>query len=359
MNSSSKKVVLYFYTQGATFIQKDIVLLSKLAKVEPHAFPYKEKWKTPFLFVSQLAFLLRHIQDWQHSIIVSQFAGYHSFLPCLLGKIVKIKTIIVAGGTDCVAFPSLKYGHFQNRLLALFTRWSYRLVHTVSAVHESLFWRQNNYYLPEEAIQGIRHFVPDAQFKENVIPNGYETTQFTILKDWAKRPPLSFISVSAGLDSPIRMKLKGIDMVLALANRLPNAKFTLVGGSPPPDFQIPPNVTCIPFVDNSQLPHLYNEHQFYIQLSISEGFPNALCEAMACGCIPVVSQVASMPEIVGNAGLVIEKRELDLLVDHVSTFIRQESLDRLSTQARSLIVERFPIETRAEGLRKLLNSHFP
>lgn len=356
MDINQHKVILYFYTQEATFIQKDIALLGEILPVYPHSFPAREKWKTPLLFVSQMWFLLRHLAKWKRAIVVCQFAGYHSLLPCLWAKISGIKSVIVAGGTDCVAYPSLKYGHFQNRLLSLFTCWSYLLVHTVSAVHESLFWRKNDYDGPEEAIQGIRHFVPDAGFRENVIPNGYDTQKFAISTAWEQRPAATFLSVSAGLESPVRMKLKGIDLVLALAERLPDARFTLVGGRPKADQPLPSNVRCIPFIENSGLPDLYNQHQFYLQLSVSEGFPNALCEAMASGCVPIVSQVASMPEIVNHTGLTIEKRDIELLTDQVNSFLNRVDLAELSTQARARIVELYPLETRSRGLRSLLKS---
>ena len=37
------------------------------------------------------------------------------FLPILFSKIFFKKSIVVAGGTDCVSFPSIGYGNFSNK----------------------------------------------------------------------------------------------------------------------------------------------------------------------------------------------------------------------------------------------------
>jgi len=349
-------VILYFYPQKATFVQKDLDILNQEFTVYECGFQASQKWKTPILFLKQIAFLLTHFASWKKATAIVQFAGYHSFIPSLWAKLFSRPCIIVAGGMDCVSFPSLGYGNFQNRLLALFSAWSYRLVKVVSAVHKSLFIRKDNYYLESESEQGILHFVPTARFIQNEIPNGFDTTLFAIKSQWAERKTNSFISISASLDDPIRMKLKGIDMVLELAKACPELSFTLVGSSGGVNLNIPGNVNLVPFVANDQLPDLYNQHQFYMQLSISEGFPNSVCEAMACGCIPIVSAVASMPEIVGETGLIISKRDINELKSNVLSYIKTSGLDLISSKCADSILKRYPLERRNEELIKLIKS---
>jgi glycosyltransferase involved in cell wall biosynthesis len=114
-------------------------------------------------------------------------------------------------------------------------------------------------------------------------------------------------------------------------------------------------VQLIPYVENQKLPALYNQHQFYIQLSISEGFPNALCEAMACGCIPIVSNVASMPEIVNGNGLIVEKRDIEILEKSLREFLTHDNKD-FSNKASDSIASRFPFEIRKNALIQLIDS---
>src|SRR5690606_39307412 len=52
-------------------------------------------------------------------------------------------------------------------------------------------------------------------------------------------------------------------------------------------YRPPENVTIVGPRPREALPAEYGAASVYLQLSRSEGLPNVLCEAMACGCIPV------------------------------------------------------------------------
>jgi glycosyltransferase involved in cell wall biosynthesis len=121
----------------------------------------------------------------------------------------------------------------------------------------------------------------------------------------------SFISVATHTSSPARARVKGYDLIEQLAAKNPEWKFTLVG-----DSNYKPqssNIEVLGKETAASLVQLYNTHEYYLQLSSSEGFPNALGEAMACGCVPIGSAVGAIPEIIGDTGLLLPRKELDTL----------------------------------------------
>lgn len=66
------------------------------------------------------------------------------------------------------------------------------------------------------------------------------------------------------------------------------------------------------FVDEEELPLWYNAAEALLYPSLYEGFGLPPLEAMACGTPVVVSETSSLPEVVGDAGLLLDPHEPDL-----------------------------------------------
>lgn len=63
------------------------------------------------------------------------------------------------------------------------------------------------------------------------------------------------------------------------------------------------------FVPDEELPALYNAADVLVTPSFYEGFGLPALEAMACGTPVIVSDVSSLPEVVGEAGVRIDPRD--------------------------------------------------
>lgn len=63
------------------------------------------------------------------------------------------------------------------------------------------------------------------------------------------------------------------------------------------------DVKFLGWVDQKDLPALYNLAHCLFFPSVYEEFGIPTCEAMACGCPPVVANTGALPEIAGDAGL--------------------------------------------------------
>ena len=66
------------------------------------------------------------------------------------------------------------------------------------------------------------------------------------------------------------------------------------------------NVEFTGWLSDDDLHAMYGRASVYVQASRHEGFGLAVAEAMLAGCVPVVMNVTAMPEVVGDAGVLIE-----------------------------------------------------
>ena len=97
------------------------------------------------------------------------------------------------------------------------------------------------------------------------------------------------------------------------------------------------------------LNNYYNKTKFYLQLSNFEGFGVAICEAMLCECIPIVSNVNYLPEIIGNSGFILNKRNKTMLVDLIHKALSSDT-EKLSKLSRDRIKKEFHVSKRKEML---------
>ncbi len=153
---------------------------------------------------------------------------------------------------------------------------------------------------------------------------------------------------------------KGYDLLARVAARRPELMFVWVGIDPcwltelNAKFGLDrlTNLTLIPQLPQGDLHALMRQSAVYAQPSISEGMPNALMEAMLMGCLPVGSRVAGIPTVIGDWGLIIDRRDSEALEDALDQALSREP-DRAAI-SRS-VRECFNRERRREGLLRLLS----
>ncbi len=77
------------------------------------------------------------------------------------------------------------------------------------------------------------------------------------------------------------------------------------------DLRVKDKVRFTGFVSDEELVYLYNGAEVFVYPSFYEGFGIPVLEAMACKVPVVVSDSSSLPEIVGDAGVLIDPNSVD------------------------------------------------
>ena len=345
---SEKKKLLFIYPQLYTFVKTDLELLSDKFQIISFNQKWSSKYLLPFNLIVQFFYLLFNLVK-VDTILIS-FGGYHSLLPALFGKIFNKKIFIIVHGTDCVSFPEINYGNLRNPIMRFFISNTYNLVDKILPVSKSLVYTKNTYYAKTPIEFGYSYHLKDITTPYKVIHNAVDHSFWCKDKNTLK-DNTTFISVL----SNGKEHIKGVDLLCEVTSSFPNCKFFLAGIDNIDSLKIPKNVICLGRLNPKQLREYYSKSRFYLQLSNTEGFGVSLCEAMLCECIPIVSSVNMLPEIVGDTGFILEARDSSMLSGLINDAISC-NFDLFSKKARLKIKDNYYMQKRKSSLIKELTS---
>ncbi|MBL7074569.1 glycosyltransferase family 4 protein [candidate division KSB1 bacterium] len=249
------------------------------------------------------------------------------------------KSVIILGGVDVAKEREINYGIWLNPWKSKLVRFAYRHADKILVVDPSL---------KEKAVRLAKYNGNNIVY----LPMGYNSNF------WRPSGPKEPIVLTAALyEDPQRVKVKGIDKLIETARVLKDVSFVVVGVKetliPTLQKMSSKNITFIPPVPRERLVSYYQRAKVYCQPSYTEGFPNALCEAMLCGCIPVGTKVAGIPTAIGDSGLMVPYGDISALS---SALKKALAMDEGSGQlARNRIANLFPMERREKGLIEIIS----
>jgi glycosyltransferase involved in cell wall biosynthesis len=89
------------------------------------------------------------------------------------------------------------------------------------------------------------------------------------------------------------------------------------------------------YLPDADLAALYNAAIALVYPSVYEGFGLPAVEAMACGCPVIAANTSSLPEVVGDAGFLVDPYDVPALTQVIERVIADEAFAR-SLRARGL-----------------------
>ena len=320
--------ILFTASLDTSFIREDLVILRKHFDVD-HLVTRG--------FIAPFRMLARVLAA---DVTFTWFASTYAFFVVFFAKLMRKRSIIVVGGVDASKEPEIQYGIWLSPWRALLVGWAMRHAHRLLVVDP--FFRG-------EIIRLARYDGGNIE----CVPTGYDAGF------WQPGGPKEpFVLTVAACHDELRMKKKGVDLILEAARRLPAQKFLIIGIAPHLVEMVrsraPLNVDIIPFTERSRLLEYYRRAKVYCQPSYTEGLPNSLCEAMLCGCIPVGTEVGGIPTAVDGIGFLVPYGDVDRLVNGIRKGL--EAPQSVGMAARERIRREFTIERRESALVRVLKA---
>jgi len=221
---------------------------------------------------------LQFINILNSNVVWIWFADYPALPFIVIAKLFRKPIIMRVAGWEVYSAPEINYGNQLNPIRGAVTRWIIR--------------NSNVCVVPSEAYQKItKKCEPAANVV--VIPNSIDA-------ELCKSPlPKKNGVVTALVSMKFTRVLKGIPTFERATKSM--------------------NSRIIENVPHNELIETLKASKVYCQLSYTESFGVTLLEAMACGCIPVVTNRDALPEVVGDCGYIVpygDSRETRRCIQH-------------------------------------------
>ncbi len=116
------------------------------------------------------------------------------------------------------------------------------------------------------------------------------------------------------------------------------------------------SVRLLGFVEDEDLPALYRRAALFAFPSLYEGFGLPVLEAMACGVPVVCSNTSSLPEVAGDAALLVDPRDIDALSATLRRAMEDDDLRRTMVERGLAQAARFTWDRSARQLLDIMAS---
>jgi glycosyltransferase involved in cell wall biosynthesis len=317
--------VLLAYSNFPRFVRIDRDLLAERHQVEE----YDQRGVVP-----RPLEVVRKVR--RAEALVVWFASWHAFLPLLVARLFRRPSLLIVGGFDTASMPEIGYGFQQGGIRRRLARACMRLATRLMT---------NSEYSREELRRTagfdatvVHHGVPDPF---GSLPAG----------------PRERLAVTVSNVARIAMERKGLRRFVEAGAHLPDVELLLVGAWTDDAADelralAASNVRLTGRLTDEELDDLLRRASVYVQASRHEGFGMGVAEAMLAGCIPVVTDAGALPEVVGDAGVVVGP-EPEAIAEGVRRALELGPDARAA--ARERIVTRFPLQVRRDGLLGLVD----
>jgi glycosyltransferase involved in cell wall biosynthesis len=165
------------------------------------------------------------------------------------------------------------------------------------------------------------HEIEDTRIEYN-LPNSY------ILYVGSEQSRKNFISIiKAFYRLKKKYNLKDLKLIKAGSPQISDAQrkkiFDLIK-----ELNLEKDVIFTNYVSDEYLVKLYNGAEIFVYPSLYEGFGLPPLEAMACGCPVITSNTSSLPEVVGDAGIMIDPFDVDSLTESMHKILTDNDLKK-------------------------------
>lgn len=285
---------------------------------------YVKLFKVPFVPNTILNFFQLPIIASKNKYDVLHFIGH---IPTFLTKQTKSKIITTLHDLTPILFPNFHttFNNYMFRyILPLTIKNSDRVIAISQATKRDIV---RLLHVPDDKVSVV-YIAANEKFKPMKNAKEQLKKKFRISEDF-----ILFVSTIEP-----RKNLQRLIKAYFLAKKIGMKEKLVIVGSPGwgdgynnvrklvKSLNLTDDILFMGYVNDKDLPFFYNSAKVFIYPSIYEGFGIPPLEAMQCGCPVIASNTSSIPEVVGDAGILIDPYNEHEMAERMLEVLKSESL---------------------------------
>ncbi|WP_048190963.1 glycosyltransferase family 4 protein [Methanobacterium sp. SMA-27] len=118
-------------------------------------------------------------------------------------------------------------------------------------------------------------------------------------------------------------------------------------------------VILFDWISHEDIPKILNELKLIVVPSFTEGLPNIILEAMACGTTIITTPVGAVPDFIqdGKNGFIIPDNSTKNIVNTVISALNSTKIDEMIKINRSIVKNEFSFDNTKSKWEKILEGH--
>jgi glycosyltransferase involved in cell wall biosynthesis len=266
------------------------------------------------------------------------FASIRSIPLVLVARVLGKPVVTVVGGYEAANCPEISYGSARSGWQRALTNLILGRSAAIVAVSRS-------------SEREIANNLGVAASRVTMIHHGFEDIAGT------EQRKMRESVLTVGLVSDVTWLRKGVADFVRCAEQMPTTQFVHVGRVTTDvgakwGRALPANLSFRGEVSGEQLVQELSSAKVYLQLSRHEAFGCSVAEAMLHRCVPVVSNRYALPEVVGDAGIVVDPDNERAVIEALREALAAREAS--AQAARERVLGQFSYAKRQECLLQLV-----
>jgi glycosyltransferase involved in cell wall biosynthesis len=275
------------------------------------------------------------------------YLGDELFFPMLVTKILRRKAILIIGGF--MEKETWLRNDFLGRILILFKKINCALSEVIVVYSKNLIkeWTLEKYV--NKISIAHRHFLDFNKFKIQKQLSDRERVIGYIGRLSEEKGILDFVRAIPKVlekEGDVRFIIGGDGNLFREVQNFINEN------------GLNKNVKLLGWVPHDDLPTYLNELKLLVLPSFTEGLPNIMLEAIACGTPVLATSVGAIPDVIKDheTGFIMKSNSSKCIAENIIKVLKYPKLSDIIENARESVNKEFRYEATVEKWKKIFNN---